>query len=603
MNRVSNQSDAAALGPQLESLYEISTALARTKTLDEVGAVVAGVASAIDGCNSMIVSVLDGSRKEMRLVGSWGLPQAAVEKWSRFSAESNVGAAISARTGRPLWIEGPEQWAGLVASPQYASAVCLPLTASGGVTIGAIGVGYATYRTFDEHDRRFLLAVAAQCSLAVERCLLFEVEHIAHQEAQYNAARFELLLAMTQAMAERGTSFDQAAQQLTEKLAELLGDVCILRMVSDSGRMHTVAYSHAQPEGQAALGKLWSALGDTSAEIGLLHDVLSSGDTLFLPHVPDPMLRRFTAPPISDYLTRFGISTLIVVPLRIDGQIRGLLTIARGHEGKPYTVEDKRLLEEAAQRASVYLENASRREETSRALALRDEFLSIAAHELKTPITSLSLLLQLVGARLGVVAVHAPELERALELGKLQIQRINHLIADMIDVAKIESGKLAMSMENCELAAIVQENVELLQGREDTPLLHVSLEPVTGIWDAQRLSQVVANLLNNAIKFGRGNPIEVTLHKEGSEAVLRVADEGIGIPADKLGVVFDRFERVIPEKHFQGMGLGLYIVKQIVDAHHGSVRVESVLGQGSVFTVRLPAISNPMHSGNMAMRD
>jgi signal transduction histidine kinase len=115
-----------------------------------------------------------------------------------------------------------------------------------------------------------------------------------------------------------------------------------------------------------------------------------------------------------------------------------------------------------------------------------------------------------------------------------------------------------------------------------------SPDEVTGRLDEARVAQVVRNLLDNAVKFGGGKPIDVTLSVDGGEAVLSVRDRGVGIPADRLSSIFHPFERAVPKEHYGGLGLGLYVAKAIVDAHQGSISVTSAPGEGSTFTVRLP---------------
>jgi signal transduction histidine kinase len=572
-----------------DSLYQISTALARAKNLAEVGSIIAGIAAHIPGCNAMIVCVLDAHKKELELVGLWGLREEAAATWRRFPLDSNIAAAVAARTGQPIWIEHEEQWRGLVSNPQYASAVCLPLISGNLATIGTIAVSYAHYRTFEEEDRKFFQAIAAQCSLAVERCLLYEEERRARQQAEYNAERFAILLRLTQSMAESNATFEEAAKRLTDSLATLVGDASVIRMLTPDGeRMRTIACSHVEPVAREMLQKLFFSLGETPANVGFIQDVISRGQTLSWSQLPEEIIQRFWFPPFSEYLERYGVKSIFVVPLRLDGAVQGLLTVARGRGGAPYRPEDQVLMEEAARRASVFLETAARREETANALHLRDEFLSVAAHEFKTPVTSLSLLFQIVAAKLPETAPDAADLQKLLELGKGQIKRMVKLLGDMLDVSKIQSGKLAMHLETADLAAIVRENVDLLSSVEPYPEFILDLKPTVGTWDAMRLSQVAANLLGNAVKFGNGKPVRVRVRKEGDEAILSVADEGIGIPPEKLGPIFDRFERAVIESQYQGMGLGLFIVKQIVDAHGGTIHVESEPGRGSVFTVRLP---------------
>jgi signal transduction histidine kinase len=165
------------------------------------------------------------------------------------------------------------------------------------------------------------------------------------------------------------------------------------------------------------------------------------------------------------------------------------------------------------------------------------------------------------------------------------------LVKELLDVSTIQAGKLALHLEAVDLVALAQEvaerfEEELAQAR--SPLRWRLEGPVVGTWDRDRLDQVVTNLLMNAMKFGAGKPIEVCITARHGKARLVVADQGIGIVPDRLPHIFSRFERGVSVRSYGGLGLGLYIAHQIVEAHGGSIGVESTPGRGSIFTVEFP---------------
>jgi signal transduction histidine kinase len=227
-------------------------------------------------------------------------------------------------------------------------------------------------------------------------------------------------------------------------------------------------------------------------------------------------------------------------------------------------------------------------------LRLRDEFMSVASHELKTPLTSLTLQSQLRKRNLLKGDSTLFSLER---LGKMfdsdekQIKRITHLIDDMLDVTRINSGKLTMNFEKFDLCEMVRE---LVERNNDLFLASGCIltcnycEPAVGNWDRFRIEQVVTNLLTNAMRYGSGSPISVTVKRTKMGCQVSVKDFGRGIAPESHGRIFERFERAESSGHIAGLGLGLYIVKQIVEAHHGKISLESELGKGASFTVELP---------------
>ena len=229
-----------------------------------------------------------------------------------------------------------------------------------------------------------------------------------------------------------------------------------------------------------------------------------------------------------------------------------------------------------------------------RAVRLRDEFLSVAAHELKTPLTPLSLKLQTLTRALSS-APDSPDTERRrkdLEVMRRQVQRLTALVTNLLDVSRIGIGRLNLQLEPVDLAVLVREVASRLAPEAERVGSPLELELAgawVGRWDPLRLEQVVENLLSNALKYGAGRAIHVRVVEGGEDQVrLVVRDEGIGIAPEALGRIFDRFERAVSERHYGGLGLGLYITREIVSALGGTVRVESALGEGATFTVALP---------------
>jgi signal transduction histidine kinase len=228
-----------------------------------------------------------------------------------------------------------------------------------------------------------------------------------------------------------------------------------------------------------------------------------------------------------------------------------------------------------------------------RALQIRDDFLSVASHELKTPLTSLQLHLQGLMSQLrpGTRPLPAERLSTKLESANLQTQRMGKLVNELLDISRIAQGNLLGDLEPVDLVKVVRGVVERsrdgLARAECSLRLHLA-PSVVGRWDAMRLEQVVLNLLTNAMKYGAGQPIDITVGADATHARLVVRDEGIGIAQEDTERIFERFERAVSVRHYGGFGIGLWIVREIVQALGGGVEVHSVPGQGAAFTVLLP---------------
>jgi PAS domain S-box-containing protein len=220
------------------------------------------------------------------------------------------------------------------------------------------------------------------------------------------------------------------------------------------------------------------------------------------------------------------------------------------------------------------------------AVRARDEFLSIASHELRTPVTTIGLQ---ADAMARGASQEAPRLVERCAIVKRQAERLEALVGTLLEVSRFAVGRVALEPEIVDLAAIARDVAADMAARSGPEQeIHVEAEPVAGRWDRVRLLQVATNLLSNAVKYGEGRPIEVRVRAEQDSAVLEVVDHGIGIPPDARDRIFDRFERAVSERHYGGLGLGLWITREIVRAMSGSIAFESELGKGSTFTVRLP---------------
>jgi signal transduction histidine kinase len=271
------------------------------------------------------------------------------------------------------------------------------------------------------------------------------------------------------------------------------------------------------------------------------------------------------------------------------------MTLASIRADRQFGPPDLAVAEELARRAAVAIDNARLYREANEAIRLRDEFLSIASHELNTPIASLKLVTK--GLEAPDVPPSPATLSKVMSIIARQSQRLATLVSDLLDVAQMPTGKFTLHPESVELASLVGEVVELMSGeleRAKCRLVVTAHPGLVGHWDRVRLQQVVANLLSNSIKFAPGKDIEVTVASGGNgQARLVVTDHGIGIPPERLPHIFGRFERAVSASHYGGLGLGLYIVHTIVKAHGGSISAASVPGEGAKFTVELPLGGQP----------
>lgn len=227
--------------------------------------------------------------------------------------------------------------------------------------------------------------------------------------------------------------------------------------------------------------------------------------------------------------------------------------------------------------------------ELQQAVRVRDDFLSVAGHELKTPLAALMLQVQGVQRQMEKGVTGQPLVER-LARASSHLRRLDRLINELLDVTRVTGGRLVLTREDVELRALVDEVVDRFAEQassQGSPLV-VTGESVQGDWDRGRLDQVITNLVSNAIKYGAGKPIDVAIVADATHVELRIRDRGMGIAPEDRERIFERFERAVSLRHYGGLGLGLWITRQIVEVHGGTIAVESVPGEGSTFVVRLP---------------
>jgi signal transduction histidine kinase len=329
-------------------------------------------------------------------------------------------------------------------------------------------------------------------------------------------------------------------------------------------------------------------IGDTS----LPGRVAASGVPALVPRVDQEAFLAASRPEYRAHLAQHPIGSVMVVPLRAGERIVGTVTATRPPGRRAFDEDDQRLLHGIAERAGLAVENAclfatERRSNQllQDAVRLREDFLATAGHELRTPVTALLLQVQtlLLDAREGHGAAPA-RLEERLARTETQVLRLTALIEQLLDVGRLASGRLLFELAPVRLVDVLADVVERFHAR-----VEVDADPaIVGRWDRLRLDQVITNLVSNALKYGAGKPVRVRARQDGPLVSLEVEDQGIGIPAEAQGRIFERFERAVAQGHYGGMGLGLWITRQLVEAMGGAIDLSSAPGEGSTFTVRLP---------------
>jgi PAS domain S-box-containing protein len=439
----------------------------------------------------------------------------------------------------------------------------------------------------------FVRDITDRKSSEEEKTDLLARERRARSAAEAAEARAAFLAEASATLAsslDYPTTLSSVARLLVPRIA----DGCAVDILDGKGTLRRLVTSHADASRVAASERVSSRYPPMLGAAHGVGRVVATGEAEMLSDVTEEMLRAMARDEEHLRLIRdLRIVSLMCVPLWARGKTLGAISLASSESGRRFGPEDLAFAQDLAGRASVAIENARLYREAREAVRARDEFLSIASHELKTPLTTLQLQIQGLARKVrntkGDAGLEA--LSPRVITSERQVERLTALINSLLDISRITSGRLDLDLEPVDLAAVVRDAAARF--REDLARAGCPLEirtdgPCVGEWDKIRLEQVVTNLLSNAAKYGSSRPIGITVTGDETTARLSVRDQGIGIPPEHQARIFERFERAVSDRHYGGLGLGLWIVRQIVEALGGSIRVDSAAGEGSTFTVTLP---------------
>ena len=562
--------EAEATAARIARLQTATAALAGARTPDEVADVALGAGLAALGGDRGFVLV-ERQRGALAVLRTHGAAEAA----ARLAAASSASTPASEcfRKAAPVFVESRASL--LARFPRVAevegglpcqSVAAVPMEFEGRA-FGVLVIGFDTPRRFGDEDRAFAIALASQSAQALERARLFVAERLARAEAVAARKRLAFL----------------------DEVSALLGESdCEAEMVSGLARLSV-----------PALGE-WAGVFLTTA--GGLDLAAAAG--------PVPLGRSVEARLRADPLARLArtghcgeplvveelpvgpggsATSVLLAPLCLKRTSIGAFAIARADGIQRFGEADLSLAADIAHRTALAVEHARLLREATLAAAAREEFLHVASHELRGPLGTLQLTVQLLERDAG--KGDSGTVQRRLGVLERQARRLVRLSDMLLDVSRITAGRIELAREPGDLAELVREVAFGFQeeARDNESELRIEARvPVPCAFDAERMGQVVSNLLSNAVKYGGGRPIRVSAAAGGGIALVEVEDRGIGIAPEDQERIFGRFERAVPGRRYPGLGLGLWIARRLVEAHGGVIRVRSAPGEGSTFTVELP---------------
>jgi PAS domain S-box-containing protein len=421
---------------------------------------------------------------------------------------------------------------------------------------------------------------------------------IDEQKRATDSARF-----VAEASAELATlvDYESTLQKVAKLAVPYFADWCGVDVLEEGGKLRQLAVAHQDPS-QVDLAHEFVRRypPDLNLENGI-GGVLRSGKPRIVPEITDEMLVKGARDETHlEMIRRLGLRSYICVPVIVSGKALGAITFATAESGRTYVPSDLTLAEDLVHRAAIAIENARLYRALKEADRKKDEFLAVLAHELRNPLAPLSNALQVM--RLAGVSGPA---EQVRDMMIRQVQQMTRLVDDLLDVSRITRGKFALRKERLDLADVIMSALETSRPLIEAAMHQLTVTPPRGPLfvegDKTRLAQVLANLLTNAAKYTpEGGHIRLIVEKDKDSAVIRVRDDGLGIPPDMLPRIFDMFTQVDHNvgRAQGGLGIGLTIVRNLVEMHGGKVEAHSAgAGRGSEFVVRLPlAADQPVSS-------
>jgi signal transduction histidine kinase/DNA-binding response OmpR family regulator len=427
----------------------------------------------------------------------------------------------------------------------------------------------------------------------VNQALRFE---IVERERAERALRF---LAQASSMLAESLDYEERLSYVAQLAVPLIADWCAIDVVEESGQLRHVVVAAVDPAKDALAHEISQRYPfDPESPYGV-PNVLRLRRSELCAEVSDELrIAAARDPQHLELLRTLGLTSFISVPLKARGRILGALTIAMSESDRRYEPADLPLAEDLAHRIAAAIDNAQLYRAAQDSIRMRDIFLSVAAHELRTPLTSLLGYTQLVERRAGHASTISDRDRQALRVVSDQATRLSKMVASLLDISRLQLGQLSIEPLPLDLGALAARLVE-----ETRPLLREhSIEyigshaPALISGDELRLEQALQNLIQNAIKYSPdGGAITVRVACDAARASVAVTDAGIGIPPEALSQLFQRFYRApnVDPQHISGLGVGLYVVKEIVELHGGTVEVSSEVGAGSTFTLSIPLLPQP----------
>ncbi|UJR80037.1 ATP-binding protein [Sandaracinus amylolyticus] len=436
-----------------------------------------------------------------------------------------------------------------------------------------------------------------------ERARLLSLERHAREEADAARERLAFIADASRALVDP-EDLESTLRAAARAALPRLASWSVLHLVAGDGSVRRASVAATIEASAAAIARDVPRIAPESS----LARALAEGETSIALDVGPERMRELlglSSDAGLDAARALGVRACATIGLRARGRTIGALSLIESGEPSKWRKDTEiALAQDYATRAALAIDDAQLHEDAKAALRARDDFLVVASHDLQMPLSLLKMQVESMQRSTLRPGGLAPDrLARALEAVHRLATKLAVVVEDLVDPSRLTRDRIGLAIEQVDLAGLVCTVVARFADRFERAGSRVALSApvaIPGEWDAFRLEQVVGNLLSNAIKYGSGKPIEVAVEADGDVARLRVRDHGTGITEDRRARIFSLEARSVPTRQYGGLGLGLYLVRRIVDALGGHIEVESDPGVGTTFTVTLPRRAASRHDQESA---
>lgn len=477
---------------------------------------------------------------------------------------------------------------------KYGLCACWssPIISFDGKVLGTFAMYFNTIRVPTQFELDLLGDITSVAALCIEHIRLHENEK-KHNRKMNLLAEARLVLAGT-------IEYEDVLKNIPDLLVkEGWANWSFICLENEDGLFRTISVA-TNPELADLIEPLKHFDLDLNSNFGLSRAVRQN--SAFIENYDQETLRRSLEAenhkslktPILEMLIKLDLKSLMGIPLMARDEVFGGLVLGSNYKNRVYTESDLELMKEISRSCSMAIDYAILYREAKKSIQAREDFISIASHELRTPITSLKLRTDLLALMIEkgkfpkeVIDLIGPIISEI----KPDIKNFMRLIETLLDISKISGKEAFLNRKRCNFSNIIRDealrNEVAFQGQNVELKLDIQAD-IYGLCDEVRIQQIVSNLLMNALKFGKKRPVELRVREIGKHLELCVKDYGMGIPEKDRERIYRPFERAVSGVHFGGLGLGLYITHQIVVSHGGTIRVEGLPGKGSTFIVQIP---------------